>query len=76
MKSRFRFLFLSFVLIIFTACATTQPEPVDTGKSGQLAGQEVYEKSTENWKSSKSDDQPQPSKKRKFERLGRYPNQR
>jgi hypothetical protein len=75
MKARSRFLFLGAVLLIFSACATTQPEPVATGKAGQPAGQEVYESSTENLNPSTSDNQPQPSKKRQFEHLGRYPNQ-
>ena len=39
MKTQFRFLYLCIVLIIFTACATTQPEPVATGNPGQLVGQ-------------------------------------
>jgi OOP family OmpA-OmpF porin len=39
MKKQFRYLFLFFTLMLFSACATTQPEPFASGDTGELVSQ-------------------------------------
>ena len=39
MKNQFRYLFLCFTLMFFSACATMQPEPFASGNTGELVSQ-------------------------------------